>query len=145
MASKNGQCLCGAVKFELKEEPDHYHTCYCKMCQRWTGSAFSGFSAYYKDLNVSGEENINNFQSSDWAHRAFCKKCGTGLWYQLADEDYEGGDTFIPIGVLDDIEGLTLTTELFSDCKSSAFNRPANVAQVTEAEIQAQFASPEDS
>ncbi len=38
--SMPGGCACGAVRYSLKAPPMFVHCCYCKDCQRQTGSAF---------------------------------------------------------------------------------------------------------
>ena len=39
--SANGQCLCGAVKYELANPPSVTGVCHCLNCQRQAGSAYS--------------------------------------------------------------------------------------------------------
>ena len=36
-----GQCLCGRVKFEVRGELGATRLCYCELCRRANGSAFS--------------------------------------------------------------------------------------------------------
>jgi hypothetical protein len=40
MASREGGCSCGAVRYRLASEPLFVHCCHCLNCQRQTGSAF---------------------------------------------------------------------------------------------------------
>jgi hypothetical protein len=40
-APYNGQCLCGAVRFRVVDEPLTLYACHCLDCQRRTGSAFA--------------------------------------------------------------------------------------------------------
>ena len=35
------------------------------------------------EVFFEGEENISIYDSSDWAQRGFCSKCGTHLFYKL--------------------------------------------------------------
>ena len=144
MGCKTGQCLCGAVSFELTKGPDHYHNCYCKMCQRWSGSAFSSFSSHSSQINVAGEENIATYESSPWAQRAFCKKCGSNLWYKVTAENHEGDNIYVPIGLLDETDDVSLQSEIFVDYKTKAYDIPESIEKLTEAQVLAQFASPED-
>lgn len=54
------------------------------MCRKWAAGPFLALDCG-TDLEISGEENISVFNSSDWAERAFCKKCGTALFYRLKE------------------------------------------------------------
>ena len=37
MAIAKGQCLCGAVKFTVKNISNKVDACHCGMCRRWGG------------------------------------------------------------------------------------------------------------
>ena len=41
MHKRTGKCLCGAVRFEVKGDPEMLHACHCRNCQLMTGSAFA--------------------------------------------------------------------------------------------------------
>ena len=36
-----GGCVCGAIRYEIAQEPLRVYACHCKDCQRFTGSAFA--------------------------------------------------------------------------------------------------------
>src|SRR5258705_7633692 len=36
-----GECLCGAIRYEISREPLSVYVCHCPDCQGGTGSAFS--------------------------------------------------------------------------------------------------------
>jgi len=38
---QTGGCHCGAIRYEITEEPQSVYTCHCTDCQRLTSSAFS--------------------------------------------------------------------------------------------------------
>ena len=73
----SGHCLCGAVSITLKSAHAEVDVCHCEMCQRWGGSMYAGIES--DDFELKGEESVATYQSSDWAERAFCKKCGSNL------------------------------------------------------------------
>lgn len=137
---RTGKCMCGAVSFHAKNMADTFSTCYCKMCQRWAGGPFSGVNVPTNSLEVTGREHIGIIQSSDFAERAFCKKCGSGIWWRLTSGKYVG-NTSIPVGLLDDTSGLTLSSELFSDYKDSTNVVPEGVEQLTAADVAAIIAT----
>ncbi len=134
MTDRTGQCMCGAVTFSAEDMADTFSVCHCKMCQRWVGSALKGVSVKSKNLTVSGGENISTFQSSEFAERANCKICGSALWYRLTAGKYVG-NTSLPIGLLDNADGLVLNTEYFVDYKNSTDELPEGRAQITSVEV----------
>ncbi len=136
MTDRTGQCMCGAVTFSAEDMADTFSVCHCKMCQRWVGSALKGVSVKSKNLTVSGGENISTFQSSEFAERANCKICGSALWYRLMAGKYVG-NTSLPIGLLDNADGLVLNTEYFVDYKNSTDELPEGRAQITSVEVEA--------
>ena len=40
MAKHYGRCSCGEVQYHINDEPMFTHACHCKLCQRYTASAF---------------------------------------------------------------------------------------------------------
>jgi hypothetical protein len=140
MVDKTGQCMCGAVKFTVRDVQTEFGGCHCKMCQRWAGSALLAFTVPDDTIEIDGEENIATFQSSDWAERAWCSKCGSGLWYRVTAEGDYGGTRHVPVGLLDDTSDMKLQSEIFVDVKSDAFSYAGDLKQMTGAEVMAQFA-----
>ena len=119
---KTGECLCGAVHFSIRDCDLDFGVCHCKMCQRWAGSALLGLTVPADTISFEGTENIARYQSSDWAERAWCKKCGSGLWYQVTAEGPYHGTYHMPIGLLDDTSGLTMSREIYVDEKPDCIN-----------------------
>ena len=79
------KCLCGDVSLEV-EHDKHVHACHCGMCRTWgSGATFSLIAA--KPPKIDGEANISRYHSSEWAERAFCKNCGTHLFYHFLPND----------------------------------------------------------
>ena len=140
MVDKTGQCMCGAVKFTLRDVGHEFSGCHCKMCQRWTGSAFLALTVPSSTVAFEGIENVATFQSSDWAERGWCSKCGSGMWYRFTSPGPYCGTYHMPVGLLDDHSGLTLTDEIFVDEKSNAFSYANDTKKMTGAEVMAQFA-----
>ncbi|MHC0052113.1 GFA family protein [Actibacterium sp. D379-3] len=140
MRDKIGQCLCGAVSFTARDVPLDFGACYCDMCKRWAGFALFSVSVKLDKIAWTGAENIARVQTSDWAERAHCAKCGSGLWYKVTTEGYPGNDLSVPIGLLNDTSGMTLAREFYVDRKTDAYDFPADTIKMTEAEVIAMFA-----
>jgi hypothetical protein len=145
MTDRNGHCLCGAVKFTATGMATEFSTCYCNMCRRWTGGAFTGVSVSTDDLNITGSEHIHIYQSSNFAERASCNKCGSAIWFRLTAGPYVGS-TSIALGLLNDVSGLKLKREYFVDYKNNTNDLPEDRIQMTSADIEkivAEFAKKE--
>lgn len=77
-----GGCLCGAVRYRVKNEPVRTVACHCTFCQRRTGSAF-GIGVYFRegDVEISRGTVKTHVHCSDESGRRFsmqfCADCGT--------------------------------------------------------------------
>lgn len=97
----NGSCLCGAVKYSLKSEPQMAFNCHCRTCRKMTGSAFEAVvlidEAGFKI--GQGEDCLTVYQISRKARKHFCNRCGTPIYnrHRLAP-----GKVIVHIGSLDD-------------------------------------------
>lgn len=79
-----GRCLCGGVTIELVPERPGVDVCHCDMCRRWSGGPFFSLHGVKEGAFVlSSAENVATYRSSEWAERAFCKACGSNLWYRF--------------------------------------------------------------
>ncbi|WP_394850962.1 GFA family protein [Pendulispora brunnea] len=112
---RKGGCLCGAVRYVLKGEPQATALCHCTHCQRQSGSAFSvnlfvkeddyeqtGETKFYVDIGDSGQP----------SHRHFCANCGSPIMTQVLTIP---GAVLVKAGTLDDMEGLRPQTEIYTD------------------------------
>jgi hypothetical protein len=127
--------MCGAVAFTIESLRTDFGACHCEMCRRWTGSAFLGISVPESSIKFSGVEHIATIQSSSWAQRAWCTTCGTGLWYRVTADSPMAANYEIPIGLLDDANGLEMTREIFIDCKPDAFAYRGEHRLLTRAQV----------
>jgi len=139
MTIHKGQCLCGAVSFEITNLRTDFGTCHCEMCRRWTGSALLGIEVPDADIRFTGADHIARFQSSYWAERAWCKRCGSSLWYRVTAEGPHSGMYEIPIGLLDDASGLCMTHELFIDEKPDSFAFVGEHARTTRQQFMVKY------
>ena len=107
-SSANGSCLCRGVQFrvastEFSGHPKVAH-CYCQMCRKFHGSAFSTFMEVRRDKLewTKGEDLIKNFSMINEAGRetirSFCSTCGSSLLFDSEFNKTDGticrGSTF---------------------------------------------------
>lgn len=128
MATRTGQCLCGAVRFDAQDVDDNFGACHCEMCQRWSGGLFITTSS--DKVLFQGDEHLTRYRSSAWAERGFCNVCGSNLFYRLLNrESYE-----MCVGSFDDKTDFILTSEIFIDRKPDGFALQGEHDRLTEAE-----------
>ncbi len=121
VGTRSGGCLCGAVRFSAALTKTTFGACHCEMCRRWTGSALLGITVPTGNITWEGEENIATRQTSAWAMRAWCRECGSNLFFRVTADTPWSGDTELPIGLFDDPNGLTLSNEIYIDHKPDSF------------------------
>ena len=96
----NGQCNCGAVRFEVTSDLRDVYVCHCSICRRATGAnGIAVLVVKNEDFRwLEGEDKISSWArpgpdgKADW-QRHFCPKCGTPL--PGANDD---ATPFIPAG-----------------------------------------------
>lgn len=137
-ASKTtASCLCGAVKITVSGEHREVGACHCSMCRRWGGGPALAVDVG-KDVAIEGQDNISVYRSSDWAERAFCKSCGSNLFYRLR----QTGDHYLYAGLFDNQDDFALTAQVFIDEKPGYYAFANETKNMTGAEIFAMYAPP---
>lgn len=120
-AVRTGGCLCGAVRFSARLPGLTFGACHCAMCRRWTGSALLGITVPEGDVEWQGADRIATRQTSGWAMRAWCRDCGSGLYFKVTDGGPYSGGVELPIGLFDDANGLHMANEIYIDHKPDSF------------------------
>jgi len=136
MTKRIGRCLCGSVKLTVKPKNNNVDACHCGMCRRWGGGPLMVVSCG-TEVVFEGEENITIYNSSDWAERGFCKKCGSHLFYRLK----EINDHQIPAGLFDSQESFNFNLQVFIDRKPSYYSFANKTIEMTEAEMIEKYGS----
>lgn len=113
--SATGHCLCGAITYTAENIETDIHVCHCSMCRRWTGGP--AFAASAGKVDFVNEQLITRFDSSEWAERGFCSRCGTNLFYRLKESNHY----MLWMGTFDDQESFRMAGEIFVDEKPAAY------------------------
>ena len=130
-----GSCLCGAVKISTTSINHHVAACHCSMCRKWGGAALLGVECN-EGVSFEGEENISVYQSSEWAERGFCNKCGSHLFYKLKENNHY----YIPVGIFNDDEHLIFDLQVFIEEKPEYYSFANKTKNMTGEELFAMFA-----
>ena len=130
--------MCGAVEFSATAREPKVAACHCGMCRRWSSGPY--FEVSCDKVSFQGQENIATFRSSDWAERAFCKICGSNLYYHLIDT----AEFQMAAGLFDDQSDLRLSLQVFIDEKPPFYTLADKTDTMTAAEIYAAYAPPPD-
>ncbi len=82
----SGGCLCGAIRYEISQQPKQATVCYCRTCQLRSGSdnmpllviaveaiTTTGAIKWYQGVGDSGKAKYNGF----------CAECGSTLFGKL--------------------------------------------------------------
>lgn len=112
-----GRCLCEDVVFEIDPEGIVlFNNCYCKKCQRNSGVGFVSqlqvVRSHFRWL--SGEGNMQLFESSPGVHRAFCGKCGS----RIPMTEVPGKFIPVPVGLLDEDPGVDPEVNMHLEAKA---------------------------
>ena len=102
--ARQGGCVCGAVRYQVRGDPMRVTVCHCTWCQRRTGSAFGvGVVFRIEDVTLAGET-LNAYrhisdESGRWLDQQFCSRCGTNVGFIL---EAAPGIQAISAGTFDD-------------------------------------------
>jgi hypothetical protein len=77
-----GQCLCGAVRFEVAEPFVTAAVCHCTNCKKISGGVGTvNARARTSAIRLlAGEQHVRTFQPAEGAAKSFCAVCGSNLF-----------------------------------------------------------------
>ncbi len=130
---KQGNCLCNNIQISVNEMDTKVGACHCGSCRKWGGPLLAIDCG--TDVSFTNEQNISVYDSSDWAQRGFCKKCGSHLFYQLK----QSKQYIMPVGLFEGDE-FVLDHQIFIDEKPSFYCFANKTKNMTGAEVFAEFA-----
>lgn len=133
-----GKCLCGAVGIVASAINTNVGACHCNMCRKWGGGPLMAVDCG-TGVSFSGEEHLTVYDSTEWAERGFCSKCGTHIFYRLK----ESRQHIIPAGLLDCEDEYIFDHQIFIDEQPKYYCFSNKTENMTGAEVFAKFGSPE--
>jgi hypothetical protein len=103
IATIEGGCLCGAIRYQAWGSADGITHCHCLTCRRASGAPFVTWAGFDRDKFTFTQGQPASYRSSANVVRAFCGRCGTALTYQRLDIQ---GSIDVTLGSMDDPEKI---------------------------------------
>ena len=81
-----GGCLCGKVRFEVREKATDLYHCHCSMCRKVHGASYATYAVAPRSgfSFTQGGESLSRFDSSPGVTRNFCPNCGCQVTVDVA-------------------------------------------------------------
>lgn len=130
----HGHCLCGVVSVRTPVVTD-VEACHCGMCRRWGGGPFLSVHIG-PDVEITGEEHITWFDSSEWAERGFCRHCGTHLFYKVKLTRHY----IVPAGLFTDQSVFEFKEQILVDRKPDYYEFANQTRMLTEKQFFEKYA-----
>lgn len=120
-----GGCSCGAVSYSSTLEQPRTMACYCKDCQRATGSPMATFVAVPESLmSLEGEAKSHTVKgdSGRAVTRHFCGECGSQLYSTVESMP---GVYFVKLGTLENADDLAPQVHIWVKSRPNWCELPA--------------------
>lgn len=113
-----GSCLCGEVAYRAAGPVESASHCFCTMCQKQHGAGAGSYANIAgADLSIErGAGEIVEYASSEHARRAFCRRCGSTLFWRSEETP---GRIAVALGTLDTPFLDPVEIELYTDTRPS--------------------------
>ena len=113
-------CHCGKVHITLPASAAGVLACHCGDCQKMHGNFNAFLAALRAEMQVSGEEALIWYQSSEASRRAFCGTCGA----RVVKEITAAGRWLVSAGLLDGPSGKRILKNLWETSKPDWYDLP---------------------
>mmetsp|Transcript_25417 Transcript_25417/g.64628 ORF Transcript_25417/g.64628 Transcript_25417/m.64628 type:complete len:200 (-) Transcript_25417:129-728(-) len=123
---QTASCLCGAVRLRLAEPPIRMMHCHCSMCRRQAGGAFITWAAFNDDAieAVGGAARTRTYNSSDFAYRRFCPRCGSTVALNYYAQP---GTSWLAAGIIDGDVGCCPDSHIMLNHQASWYDLTEHV------------------
>jgi hypothetical protein len=111
-----GECLCGAVRFELADRYQRIIQCHCSLCRK-QGGGTSNAATFVRAEDfrwLAGRERISTWQKDTGFRSHFCQTCGSPVPNPLGRSTY----VWVPTGLLSGTEPMRIVVHIYLDSKA---------------------------
>lgn len=116
-----GNCLCGAIKYEIIGQPLNQTVCHCDGCRRASGAPAVGWLTVRRDaFRVSGSLKYvsapnprpGTCDACCSGKRGFCPVCGSQFTFE---DDKRADQVDVTVGTLDDPKSFKPMQDVFAE------------------------------
>ena len=86
-SSKIAKCLCGGIKIKIVGKLRHVLNCHCSQCMKTHGNFAAYTNSLEKNISYISTRTLKWYNSSSFAKRGFCSKCGASVFYKIKKSD----------------------------------------------------------
>jgi hypothetical protein len=114
-----GDCLCGAISWQVDGALDAMTHCHCSRCRKIHGAAFATYVNAASDSFhwLSERDAITSYESSPGFVRVFCGICGS-----VAPDVFSKGRMALPVGCLNEDPVVRPMAHIFASSKAAWHN-----------------------
>jgi hypothetical protein len=113
----HGSCNCGSIRFTLSQPLAGATACHCTQCRKHSGHHFASANVPKSAVELTGDESLVWYRSSDKVRRGFCSRCGSWLFWEPLHRDW----TSVALGAIDGPTGLQLERHIFVASKGDYY------------------------
>ncbi|WP_435783695.1 GFA family protein [Cellvibrio sp.] len=114
METRKGNCLCGAVKYEITAEPVATRVCWCRDCQHIASNGTVNIIVPSEELTITGK--LSGFtktaDSGSSVLRRFCSECGSHLF---ANSSARPLFTVVRVGTLENPSSVKPSANIWTE------------------------------
>ncbi len=133
---RGGGCLCGAVRFEIAVPEAKFSVCHCGMCRRWSAGPFMAVHCP-GPAKFTNDAGLTWYRGSKWGERGFCGRCGSSLFWRLAN--HPTAMLGVSAEAFDDADDLRLDRHLYADAQPARYAFADHRPRLTEAQCLAEI------
>ena len=117
MSGLHGKCACGEVEFKFTANSPIAYQCYCSICRRATGSAFSTtiLAPESNFIWLLGEEKISSYSKENGYKVNFCSNCGSPVPNRFRNYPLYS----VPVGSLVDSDDIKIAVQIYLGSRAS--------------------------
>jgi len=115
--TRDGGCLCGAVRYRATEPLRPINLCHCTECRRTTGGAPASTACPVEGFELTAADTLRWFPgptSATAGERGFCARCGSYVLFRIPDDAL----MYMTAASLDDDAGLEVEGHIFWDSRA---------------------------
>ena len=116
IATIEGGCLCGAIRYQAWGSADGITHCHCRTCRRASGAPLVAWAGFDSDKFKFTQGQPVSYASSKNVVRTFCGRCGTALTYRRLDLP---DSVDVTLGSMDDPEQLSPEDHTWTESRIS--------------------------